>query len=197
VWAKNVDNTTGASAFQVKTTYNSTLVQVDTIAHSVNWLASTGRSITCVQPEIEEDIGTGAGSALVSCNSLLAPPPFGPACNNNHCNGFIAMLAFESEGMGLGSTILNFSQSYLVDTPPDPDDAVAIPATVRSVNVTVAKCADFMGSGGNPDGTIRVNDILYVVQRYFTPNGDLDGDNDTDVSDILIAVKEYFVDCTQ
>ncbi len=196
VWAKNVDNVFGASAFQVRATYNSTLVQADTIAHSVNWLASTGRSATCVQPEIVEDLVTGAGSATVSCNTLLAPPPYGPKCPSQ-CNGQLAMLAFESEGMGLGTTTLNFSESYLVDTPPDPDDATAIPATVRSVAVTVAKCADFTGAGGNPDGTIRVNDILFVVQAYFTPAGDLDGDGTTRVADILIAVKEYFQTCTQ
>jgi hypothetical protein len=196
VWAKHIDNATGASAFEVKVTYNASLVHVDNIGYSQNWLASTGRSVFCGQPTITEDLGTGAGEAVVSCNTLLAPPPYGPNCPS-HCNGQIAFLAFESRGTGVGTTTLNFSQSVVLDTPPAGGTAIAIPATVRSVNISVAKCADYTGSGGAPDGTIRVNDILYVVNKYFTPDADLDGDGMTRVSDILIAVQEYFADCTQ
>jgi hypothetical protein len=192
VWAKNVDNLTGASAFEVKVTYNSNLISVRTIAHVTSWLASTGRSVNCVQPTITEE--AGQGEAIVSCNTLLPPPPYGPNCPNK-CNGLIGILAFDSKDQ-MGSTQLNFSQSKLVDTPPDPDDAIAIPATVRSVNVTVAKCADFTGPSGVPDGTIRVVDILHVVQNYFTPNGDLNGDGNTLVADILLAVNQYFTNCT-
>jgi hypothetical protein len=192
VWAKNVNNTTGAAAFQVKVTYNSNIVHVLTIAHITPWLASTGRSVACSQPTVTE-VG-GAGEALASCNTLLPPPPYGPNCPS-HCSGQIGLLAFESKDQ-IGSTTLNFSESKLVDTPPDPDDAATIPATVRSVNVTVAKCADFTGNGGVPDGTVRIVDILYVVQRYFTPDADLDGDGTTRVADILIAVQQYFKTCT-
>jgi hypothetical protein len=63
------------------------------------------------------------------------------------------------------------------------------------VNVVIAYCADFTGPGGSPDGTIRVNDILYVVGEYFTPGADLNGDGTTRVDDILLAVQEYFADC--
>lgn len=196
VWAKNVNNTTGASAFEVKGSYNSSLVRMWTIASYSSWLGSTGRSVTCQPPEIIEDTGTGAGFAGAYCNTFQTVP-LGPMCGNGHCNGLLAILAFQSRGTAMGSTILNFSESDLVDTPPDPNNALPIPATKRSVNVIVAKCADFTGNGGQPDGAIRVNDILYVVQRYFTPGGDLDGDNQTRVGDILIAVQQYFTNCWQ
>lgn len=193
VWAKHIDNTTGASAFEVKLTYNSDIVHVLHISSLNAWLGSTGRSVSCVAPTITEV--NGQGEALASCNTLLPPPPYGPNCPS-HCDGLLAMLGFESANT-IGSTTLNFSLSKLVDTPPNPNNAIAIPATVRSVSVSVAKCADLTGASGLPDGTVRVNDILYVVQRYFTPNADLDGDGMTRVSDILIAVQQYFMNCTQ
>ena len=196
VWAKHVDNATGASAFTVKATYDASLVHVDNITYSTTWLASTGRSVYCPLPDITENPVTGDGEAVVSCNTLLPPPPYGPNCPS-HCDGLLAVLAFESTGTDIGSTVLNFSPSVIADTPPGGGTAVAIPATVRSVNVVVALCADFTGPGGLPDGTIRVNDILYVVNQYFTPVGDLDGDGTTRVSDILIAVNQYFATCTQ
>ncbi len=196
-WAKNVNNTTGASAFEVKVTYDASVIHVDTIAHFTTWLGSTQRSVACVVPTVVEDPDTGVGEARITCNTLLPPPPYGPACNNGHCSGQLGLMAFESRGTAMGSTTLNLSQSMLVDTPPNPDNAAAIPATVRSVNVVIAKCADFTGSTGSPDGTIRVNDILYVVNQYFTPGGDLDGDGTTRVNDILIGVQQYFADCWQ
>ncbi len=197
-WAKNVNNTYGASAFQVKATYNSNLIRAWTIASYSSWLASTGRSVTCLQPTIVEDLSTGAGEATITCNTFLQPPPYGPKCPSQ-CNGLLGIFAFQSRGTGVGSTILNLSESSLVDTPPPPwgPTLPAIPATVRSVNVIVAKCADFTGTGGAPDGAVRVNDILYAVQAYFTPGGDLDGDGATRVGDILIAVQQYFASCWQ
>lgn len=197
VWAKNVDNPTGASAFQVEFDYDSNLVHVGSMASSSAWLASTNRSVSCQQATITET--AGVGNAVVACNSLNDPPPYGPNCPS-HCTGLLATISFESTD-NVGQTVLNFSaETALVDTPPDPDDVAPIPATVRSMTVTVAKCADFAGQAG-PDGTIRINDILYVVGKYFTPDGDLNNSPpaspNTLVDDILISVNQYFADCWQ
>jgi hypothetical protein len=191
IWAKHIDNTTGASAFQIDITYDARIIHVDNLAYVNSWLASTGRSVACLPPTVTEDLTTGAGHAIVSCNTLLAPPPYGPNCPS-HCDGLIGILAYESQSTGTGSTVLNFSQSKLVDTPPNPDNEAAIPATVRSVGVTVAPCADYNG-----DNTVRIGDILYVVSKYFTGDypADLSGDGTVRVNDILLAVGEYFASC--
>jgi hypothetical protein len=188
VWAKNVDNTTGASAFEIDFTFNSTLARVHSFIDFTTWLASTGRSISCLDQEVEEDPQTGYGHGTATCNSLLPPPPYGATGT-----GVLAYIALESRGPQVGQFTLDLSNgTQLVDTPPNPDNAVAIPAIVRSINVVVAKCADFTG-----DGTIRVNDVLAVLGMYQTPAGDLDGSGNTLINDILIAIAQYFADCTQ
>jgi hypothetical protein len=53
-------------------------------------------------------------------------------------------------------------------------------------------CADFNG-----DGRVQIDDIVYVVQHYFTadPRADLDGDGIVSVADIAIAVQQYWIVC--
>jgi hypothetical protein len=54
-------------------------------------------------------------------------------------------------------------------------------------------CPDFDG-----DGTVRVSDIRYVVNSYFSEAdwvADLDGTGKVLVSDILIVVNKYFTNC--
>ena len=53
-------------------------------------------------------------------------------------------------------------------------------------------CADFNG-----DNRVLIQDILYVVQRYFTtdPAADLDDDGIVTVNDILIALSQYGITC--
>lgn len=187
VWAKNVDNTTGASAFQVGFTYPDNALTVSAVQPKVTWLGSTGRSVACASPFY------GPGEAKVSCNTLLAPPPYGPNCANGHCTGELATIALESKDT-VGIYTVDFSQeAYLVDTPPNPDNLAPIPATIRSFRVAVAPCADFNG-----DGTVRVADILYVVSKYFTNDtlADLNASGIVIVDDILIAIGEYFIACT-
>jgi len=187
IWAKNVNNSTGASAFEVGVGYPTNGLIVSYVEPKTAWLGSTQRSVACPSPTYSP------GLILVSCNTLTAPPPYGPSCSNGHCSGELATIAVESQST-VGIYTINLSQgTHLVDTvttQPPP----AIPATVRSVNVVVAPCADFTG-----DGTVRVGDILYVVSKYATsdPAADLNGSGSVRVDDILIAIAEYHVDCTR
>jgi hypothetical protein len=193
VWAKNVDNSTGASAFHVEGLYDSSLVNMLTFAHSTVWLGSTGRSVACASPSIQQDPLTGYGEADVNCNTLLPPPPLGPKCPSQ-CSGLLTYVAFESRDE-IGTTVLNMAPgSLMLDTPADPDDATQIPALVRSTTIVVAGCANFLPLG-NPDQYVLVGDVLYVVNSYYTPIGDLDGDGNTLVNDILIAVAQYYTAC--
>ena len=186
VWVKNVDNATGASAFQVHGTFSPTGLVVNGASTQTAWLGSTQRSVTCSSPDI------GPGDVLLSCNTLLPPPNYGPKCPSQ-CTGLLATMGFVSQ-MEVGVFTVDFSSgTYLVDTPANPSNAAPIPATVRSTQFIVAPCADFNG-----DGSVRIADILYVVSKYFTNDipADLTGDGEVRVNDILIAVGEYFFNCT-
>ncbi len=54
-------------------------------------------------------------------------------------------------------------------------------------------CTDFNG-----DGIVHIEDILYVVTRYFTsdPVADIDHSGTVGIEDILIVVLEYGTQCT-
>jgi hypothetical protein len=185
VWAKGVNNSTGASAFQVHYTYPDTMLTVSAADSSATWLSSTGRSAACPAGSFTP------GSGTYYCTTLSAPPPFGATGN-----GILGTIAIESRGV-IGPAVVNFStgdQTYLADTPPDPTNAARIPATVRSLNLYIAPCGDLSGN----DGKVTIADILYVVQHYHSsdPGADLNGSGTVLVDDILIAVGEFGALCT-
>jgi hypothetical protein len=192
IWAKNVNNTTGASGFQVHATYPATDFGVSGLTGSTVWLQSTQRSGGCKYSPLN-----GPGDYQVDCSTLQAPPPYGPNCPS-YCDGLLASFAIFSH-MSIGTYTFNLSPpvnpTLLADTPPNPDNVAAIPVIVRSTSIIVAPCADFTVP---PDGTVRVADILYVVGKYHTNDvlADLSADGMVRVNDILIAVGEYHTDCT-
>jgi hypothetical protein len=53
-------------------------------------------------------------------------------------------------------------------------------------------CADIDG-----DDLVRISDVLYVIDRYFTSDltADLDGDGLVNITDILIALAQYGIVC--
>ena len=67
-----------------------------------------------------------------------------------------------------------------------------LPATPGSSNQGDAKpCpADL-----DQDGYIGVNDILACIGGWATPDGDADGDNNTDVNDILMIISLFGTNC--
>ena len=193
VWAKNVDNSTGASAFEIHINYNSQIAALTTLLRRTEWLGSTGRSVTCLDATINPNFPTGNGEGYVSCNTALPPPPYGPKCPNQ-CSGWIGTIAI-SPTSTIGFSNFNFSLSKLVDTVGPPTEPQSIPVTISSLAVNVAPCADFPPGAG--DGTVRVSDILYIVNRYQSADltADMNADGRILVADILIAVKEFFENC--
>jgi hypothetical protein len=151
------------------------------------WLTSSGRSATCTVPDIQPNFPTGQGTAYASCNTILPPPPYGATGT-----GKIATFNIYP-GADIGFTTFNISDSYLVDTPANPDNQTTIPALVRSINIQVSPCADFPVK----DGRVRIADVLYVVNRYRGDDMtvDLNGDGIITVADILIAVGMFNQDC--
>jgi len=76
------------------------------------------------------------------------------------------------------------------------DDLVTVQgaAGVRSTASVSIRTAD----GGSPcqgdatgDGSVDINDILYVIGAWGTAEGDLDGDGDGDVDDLLVVISNF------
>jgi hypothetical protein len=183
VWAQGINNSTGASAYQIHFTYPANMLTVSnaTIIGETTWLGSTGRSATCIYPT------SVPGDITVVCTTPGAVPPFGALGD-----GLLASIAFESRGV-VGPALINFSDSYALDTPISGYPTV-IPATVRSLNTFIGPCADLTG-----DGRVTVADILAVVSKFGTHDAvaDLNGDGVVTVNDILIAVGEFGLLCTR
>ena len=181
-WAKDINNSTGASAFQVHFTYPANMLQVSAVTAETAWLGSTGRSVACNPTTLSP------GDVTVVCTTLSAVPPFGALGS-----GLLVSIALESRNL-VGPALINFSDSKVLDTPIQPADPSPIPVTVRSLNAYIAPCADMTG-----DGRVTVADILYVVSKFGTsdPMADLNGDGIVTVQDILIAVGEFGLLCTR
>lgn len=190
VWIKNLNDPTGASAFQVEFTYGSDLLDVNWIYPDTAWLGSTGRSVACLGAGVDPDgVAPGVGEAYVACNTLQVPPPYGA-----QGTGVLARITVEP-GSEVGLSYLDFrGRTFLIDTPPNPDDMAEIVVKNPIINIQIAPCADFTG-----DNQVLVADILYVVQRYFTSDltADLNGDGAVTVADILIAVQQYYQYCPE
>jgi len=183
IWAKGVNNSTGASAFQAHYTYPADQLTVSTVSASTTWLGSTGRSVTC--PAGSSTLGDGT----LRCLTMLAPPPFGATGD-----GLLASIAIESTDVTGVASFTLAPDTQLLDTPPNPDDITTIPATIRSINIVVAPCADFDGNG-----RVTVADVIYVVQHFHTsdPPADLDGSGSVTAADIILSVKEFAMLCTR
>jgi hypothetical protein len=183
IWAKGVNNSTGVSAFQLHYTYPSTQLAVSADAASTTWLSSTGRSVICPTASLIP------GDGLLSCNTLGASPS-GPTGD-----GILANIAVESTSVTGLATFTLASDTWLLDTPWNGSDPAVIPATIRSISIYVAPCADLVGG----DGKVSAADILYVVGKYHTsdPGADLDANGLVTAADILMAVGEYGVHCTR
>lgn len=190
VWAKDVDNPTGASAFQVNITYNGAVVDVVSLTGSSTWLGSSGRSASCPVPgEFDEE------QARVGCVTVGGVPPYGATGT-----GLLAQMDIQAAA-GSGGTSLNASTSYLVDTPLNPDDTDIIPLTINSPTVAILPCADFSG-----DSYVSLTaDILPVVLRWqmtssdpeWDPIFDLNGNGSIDLTgDILGTILQYQRVCT-
>ena len=71
-----------------------------------------------------------------------------------------------------------------------------IEAGVDNVRIGYYYCNDELCPGDlNNDGVIGVDDILYLISAWDTPNGDVDGDGTTNVDDILIVLASFGDEC--
>jgi hypothetical protein len=174
VWAVNVHNSTGASAFDVRFSHDPALGDITFLEWygsgfyscspantNTCWIGSSGRSPSCLGA-----IGPTAilddGEAYASCSSFQPPPPYGAVGT-----GKLAHIQF-TPSQSVMSGAIDMSASFLVDTPFDIEDYQTIPATTPYLYVTLTKCADF-----DLNGDIDLfNDILGVAMRFGQNVGD-------------------------
>jgi hypothetical protein len=201
VWAQDVDDPQGLGAYQVEFNYISWLLSVTSLTvppSQSNWLYSSNRSGPCMPmpPEIEEDLETGYGHGTGGCSTLGPPPPYGP-----QGSGLLATFSI-SPGITKKAHPIDFAETFLIDPGHVQGGGVyvepqIIPSQKLPFVVYMTQCADFTGFGGNPDGIVSVNDILFVGTKFGQtgPTWDMDGNNQVTVPDILIAAREFGRQC--
>ncbi len=212
VWAQDVSDPQGMAAFQVELDY-STLVAnpqapvltVASIAEDSAWLATSGRSVSCVPRYINNTIGR----AYASCFTLGAENQWGV-----QGTGLIGTLTIQP-GTVEGSGKLNFTPSFMQDTGQVIGSTIiepqTIPATRPSLSFVIPPCADFNGDGRV---TFIGGDIIAIISRYNMRAGDLDwgpyhydwdpmydlnhnGRIDFIGGDIILAIAQFTQRCTR
>jgi hypothetical protein len=186
VWAKDVNHQPqGVGAFDVGVGYNASLATLKSLEPQTVWLGSTGRTVIC------SDVFMVAGLAKVGCSTNNDPPPYGP--QGTGLIGKFTVSPLTTPGL----TVLNLAnESRLINTgdlqgstviPPE-----VIPGSVSNVNYRVAACADYNG-----DNTVRIPDIIQIVQHYGGNDAafDLDVNGIVLIPDITIGVLEYGLNC--
>jgi len=207
VWAADVTDPHGVGDYGVEFRYQPWLTGIqDFTIPSSNWIASTGRSATCVPnpPAILPDWQPGIGRAYFGCSTIGGAPPDGP-----QGNGYLSSFKVYPGASTPQNPIINVTTmtnlSYLQNPgltagniPP-----ADIPATKQDITVTLTRCADFTGTNG-PDGTINIFDILYEATKFglntsspsWNPVYDMDANGYVTIFDILIVGREFGRNCT-
>ena len=191
IWVKDVHDPSGASTFQLNANFDGSLFSAQSFTGYTTWLGSTGRSASCLPTAIEED------EAHLGCVTVGGVPPYG--AQGGGLLGKITLLP----GPTMQTSLLDFSTSYLRNTPPPPDfEAQDIPVTITSPTVIFLQCADF-----NYDSLVDLpNDILGVILQFQMQTGnpgwdpvyDLDDNGLIDLAnDILGAILQFGLPCTQ
>lgn len=201
-----VHDESGVAGFQVHVEFDPNVAVVTSIVPDPIWLGSTGRSVTCSDPDDPESPGIrpiipgdpdGLWEAIVFCSTLGATP-LGP-----QGSGLLATLTLEP-GLEFGGAGL-INRSLLFNTTEAVGEDLIIPVTVRSSILTVARCGDFHIP---PNGTVTVGDIGFSVAHFGTGLGletqpewdaiyDLNENGTITIGDIGLVVVQFGTICSQ
>jgi hypothetical protein len=196
VWAVNVHNSTGASAFDIRFEFDPALLDITFLEWYDSWISNNGyRSPACIGGIGPNAVlGLSDGQAYAHCSTFNIPPPYGATGT-----GLVAHVRIKP-GNQLMFSGIDMTESFLVDTPPNPDDEMPIPAAVPYVYMTISKCADF-----DLNGEIDLfNDIFGVANRFGMEVGnpqweakyDLDDSGNIDLfNDIFNSAYQFGGSC--
>lgn len=135
VWARNVHEPTGVSAFEVDMAYDNDLIAVTDVAPQSAWLSSTGRTAVCTPDVIGPVPNSDLWHADTSCSTLLPPPPLGP-----QGSGLIATITIQP-GPTTGVVDLDLqdmNQTFLLNT--SVMNLQKIPTSITSAQVRIDPC---------------------------------------------------------
>ena len=198
VWARNVHDPQGVAGFEVKVNYVSWLIAVNSLFADTTWLGSTGRSASCTAPVIRPNPTTGAGRANVSCNTLGAPPPFGP-----QGSGLLATITVKAGVVPSITNLVLAEGTLLVNTGAIVRGSIVPPAEIptikRSLQLVIARCGDVDGDGG-----VTISDIFLVAGEFgkdsvhpeWNPIYDLNIDGGITIQDIFLTAGQFGTFCT-
>ena len=204
VRAKDVTHDdSGVAGFQVHVEFDPNVAAVTSIVPDPVWLGSTGRSVTCSDPDDPQSPGIrpiipgdpdGLWEAIVFCSTLGATP-LGP-----QGSGLLATLTLEPGSEFGAAGLLN--RSLLFNTTEAVGEELIIPVTVRSSSLTVARCGDFHIP---PNGSVTVADMGFLVAHFGTAQGlpnwdaiyDLSENGSVTVADMGLIVVQFGTVCSQ
>ena len=201
VWARNVHDTVGLGGFEVKISYISWLLAVNSIVEDTTWLGETGRSVTCGASTVTPNLETGGGHANAVCNTIGAPPPFGP-----EGDGRLATITVKAGAVPAIITLTLDERSLLVDTGQVVGGTVIspqeIPTTKLSLQIVIAKCAD-VAPLPDGDGFVSLTDIFAIAGRFgmiasdpeWDSRFDLNDDGSMTLVDIFTAAAQFGLAC--
>lgn len=205
VWARNVHDTVGLGGFEVKINYMSWLLAVNSIVEDRTWLGETGRTLTCGASTVTPNLDTGGGHANANCNTIGAPPPFGP-----EGDGRLATITVKAGAVPAIITLELDDRTRLIDTGQVVGGTVispqVIPTTKRSLQIVIAKCAD-VAPLDDIDGFVTLSDIFAIAGRFgmvfdpdepdpnWNPMYDLNDDSAITLVDIFTAAAQFGLEC--
>lgn len=199
IGVNNLQDPDGLAAYSFKLGYDSSLATIadtdnnfiaDTGAVNIgSFLGSSGKQTLCSNGYIDPDQTNPVKKWLTFSCVTQGPTPAGPTGS-----GILATINFKTTSK-LGYSPLELTATELVD---NTQNVNLIPHTAIYAGLRVARCADFTGSGGLPDGIVRIPDINAVVANYGSRTNlqyDLDENGIVLVPDISIAVAQYGMTC--
>ena len=207
IYARNVDDPEGLGAFEVNVNYVSWLVAVNAIAHDSTWLGSTGRTVACNPPTIEPNVETGAGHATIVCNTIGAPPPFGPPNGGTAASGLLGTITIKAGAVpAITQLILDPNRTILVDTGRiqggELISPAVIPTTKRSLQLVMTDCGDVYPKP-NRDGFVTISDVFAIAGRFgmtsthpnWNPTYDLNDDGSVSLADVFAVAAQFGLHC--
>ncbi|MFQ6058289.1 MAG: cohesin domain-containing protein [Anaerolineae bacterium] len=178
-----IDNVQDLGNFELEMTYYTSVVHVEDVALG-DFLGSTGRQVTPLGPEIDNETG------LMRFGAFSVGEEPGPTGS-----GALAIVTLSAQANG--ESPLHLQNVQLTNT-----EAKIIPARLRDGRVSVGDCifGDF-----DCDCDVDIVDVMQVASRWgseegdpdYDPTYDLDHDGDIDIVDVALVAAAWGDTCDE